>query len=634
MCGISGIVDLRELGVSLKKLQAMNEIVVHRGPDDEGIALFTETGDVEISCRVTQLENGKKYCVGLAHRRLSILDLSQKAHQPMLDRKNRYCIVYNGEIYNHEELRTELKSLGYQFVSNSDTEVVLAAYIMWGIECQTKFNGMWAFAIYDSQNQTLFCSRDRFGIKPFYYFLARDCFVFGSEIKQILEYCRNEVRIAEKILADFIFWGYESHTEKTFFENVVSLPQSHYLLLDKSDIRKNLITPKKYWQYEPNASLSSELAITHFRELFTDAVKIRLRSDVPVGTTLSGGLDSSSVACVMAELLDVSNGNHTTKMFTSVYPDPGLSEKVYADAVVRKTGFQQFCVYPNSADLKSDWDRFIWHMEEPFASLSYFSNWKVYKKAKEQNTPVILNGQGGDELLLGYERYRVAYLNMLLRKGNIKKVLSEMLKIKHNANMPFLKQLAYQFYFGVPAIRIRRRLHLLKRYLKEDFYYSYKKNTGIVKDEFNNKSLIEMQQKEFFKFQLQHLLRHEDRVSMAFSVEARLPFLDYRLFNFILSQEDSLKLNSGWSKYVLRRAMDGYIPDSIKNRTDKMGFDTPIKRLFGENRELYLDILSRHRNDEFIDVKNTIEGFSNNSIHPNLLCSIFTFLSWREVFEL
>jgi asparagine synthase (glutamine-hydrolysing) len=633
MCGICGIVGGKGSAVSLNKLQEMNDIAIHRGPDDKGFAVFTENGEFNVASTIRELKTGKKYSIGLGHRRLSIIDLSQMGHQPMFDQTQRYCIVYNGELYNYKELREELKELDVKFFSNSDTEVILAAYITWGIDCLSKFNGMWAFAIYDKKDRTLFCSRDNFGIKPFYYICGDNYFVFSSEIKQIIKYCEDNISINEKILSEFLFWGYETHTEDTFFQNVLLLPPGHYLMIDTSDMKSSTFTPKKYWNYEINTGLSDNSAIDNFREIFIDSVRIRLRSDVPVGATLSGGLDSSSVACVMEALMRHQNINVLPKMFTSVYSDSGFSEKSYADAVVKKTGFQHVIVYPSSNDLKKHWERLIWHMEEPFGSLTYFSNWRVYEKCREEGIPVIMNGQGGDELLLGYERYRVAYVRELMKAHNIKKVMSEFFQIKKNANMSYSKQLLYLMYFSFPIIKILRNSLLVKPYLMKDFYNSYRKNDFSVIDELNNKDLIEMQLKEFNKYQLQHLLHHEDRVSMAFSIEARLPFLDYRLFNFVLSLDAQLKLNSGWSKYILRQALNGYLPESVKNRTDKMGYDTPSKRLLLDNKEFFLEILKRNLDDNYINVKNVMKDFTNDGINESLLCRIFTFLSWREAYH-
>lgn len=634
MCGICGIVEVRSPGISLQKLQLMNDRVIHRGPDDGGFAVFCEDGEVQVSRDMESIKTVKAYCIGLGHRRLSIIDLSQRGHQPMFDATGRYCIVYNGELFNYRELRDEMKSGGIQFISDSDTEVVLLSYIKWGAECLTKFNGMWSFAIYDRKDRILFCARDHFGIKPFYYMYGNGYFIFGSEIKQILAYCENKTGINEKTLAEFLFWGYETHGEQTFFADILALPPRHYLTVNLPELKKGHIKPQKYWEFKKEEILPAELSVERFKELFFDAVNIRLRSDVPVGTTLSGGLDSSSIACVIAEINRYAGEKTLPTMFTSEYSDPGMSEKTYADTVAKKTGFNHLYVRANSDGLAEDWQRLIWHMEEPFDTLSYYSNWKIYEQIRKTNTPVVLIGQGGDELLLGYDRYRMSYFNILMKNGNIRKIFSEVLETKKNANMPFYKQLLYQVYFTFPDVRILRRRSLIKPYLKAEFYRSFSQNTAAVKDEMKNTDLVDLQQKEFFKYQLQHLLRHEDRVSMAFSIESRLPFLDCRLFNLMLSVEDSLKLNSGWSKYILRQALDGILPDLIKDRTTKMGYETPSRRLFFENMEFFSEILSRNSDDEYVDVPNIIRGVNNGSIDDRIMCRIFTFLSWREMFNI
>jgi asparagine synthase (glutamine-hydrolysing) len=252
---------------------------------------------------------------------------------------------------------------------------------------------MWAFAIFDRVNKTLFCSRDHFGIKPFYYASGKGFFVFGSEIKQIKHYLEETSGINEGILADFLFWGHETHSRETFFRKIYALPPASYLFLDTEKIIADSIEPKLYWQPDIESEIDDDQAIDRFRDLFFDSVNLRLRSDVPVGTTLSGGLDSSSVACAMFDLLNGGNGKTIPKMFTSVYPDPGYSEKIYADAVVKKTGFGHICVHPSSEGLQKEWSKIIWHMDEPFGNLSYYSNWKVYEMCRSEHVPVILNGQ-------------------------------------------------------------------------------------------------------------------------------------------------------------------------------------------------------------------------------------------------
>lgn len=635
MCGICGIVETRGNGIALNELQAMNNIVIHRGPDDQGFALFTTGNHADTFNDLDVAKINKKYHVGFGHRRLSILDLSVRGHQPMFDGTGRFCIVYNGEIYNYKELRNELESKGMRFNSNTDTEVVLTSYIEWGVEALRKFNGMWAFAIYDRKQGQLFCSRDHFGIKPFYYLYGEGFFIFSSEIKQIHTYVQHMLSVNENVLSSFMFWGFETYSQETFFKNIFLLSPAHYILLNKKDIVRGAVCPKKYWNYEHYMDLTEENTILKFKEIFTDAVAIRLRSDVPVGITLSGGLDSSSVACTMAEIHIVSNVQSTPRVFTSEYHDQGMSEKYFADIVRKKIGFEHVYSYPDHNHLTGDWNKLLWHMEEPFGGLSYFSSWKIYEKCREADTPVILTGQGGDELLLGYEWYRNAYLNILLRSLNFNKAVSEFVKARRNANMSFVKQLLYQMYFTFPIVRKIRSLIYVKPYLSRELFHQYwERSYELLQDNMCHRSLAELQLKEVFKYQLQHLIRHEDRVSMAFSIESRLPFLDYRLFELILGVKDSLKIESGWSKYILRMALTNCLPDEIRNRKDKKGFETPSKRLIMDNKEFFIDLIKRHEKDEYINTENVLDGLTNGNINGSLLCRILTFFGWRETFAI
>ncbi|MDP8205241.1 MAG: asparagine synthase (glutamine-hydrolyzing) [Candidatus Electryonea clarkiae] len=635
MCGICGVFNPNGAELSVERLEKMNDIAVHRGPDEKGLVVFTGENGYE---DVTQLKKSNlsndSSILGFGHQRLSIIDLSELGRQPMFDNSKRYCIVFNGEIYNYVELREELESLGYKFTSQSDTEVILAAYKTWGVECQRKFNGMWAFAIFDQKERTLFCSRDRFGIKPFYYTIENGCFIFASEIKQLLEYSGKSPSMDDRMLAELLFWGFETHTDQTFYKDIYSLPQSQYLMLQQNCNVESQLLPHKYWSYELGEQNTFNEAVKEFRDLFIDSVRLRLRSDVPVGVSLSGGLDSSSVACVMSKLLNGKNIEFTPTMFTCDYGIPGYSENVYAESVISKTEYSHFYIKPSPQDLSNHWEQFVWHMEEPFSSLSYFSNYLLMRKIGSENVKVIMNGQGGDELLMGYERYRAAYNKILFRKGRLDLVFREIILGTSRASMSMKQQILYTFYFSNTTMRRLWRSSIVKPYLRGDFYNNYRRDTKSITDSSNYRSLKELLEKEFFKYQLQHLLRHEDRVSMAHSVEVRLPFLDYRLYNLILSQDEKLMINSGWSKIILRKAMDGIIPDFIRDRTNKMGYSTPIQQLFRNNEDLFRTLLRDNRSDEIIDTKAVEQDFINGKIDPNLLCSILTYLQWRKIFHI
>ncbi len=607
----------------------MVKVSAHRGPDDQGIVLF-RGGDVWRSSEsVPPREN---WDVGLGHRRLSILDLTSAGHQPMADREGRYWVVFNGEIYNYLELREELTAAGVEFSTRSDTEVLLASFKYWGNGCLTRFNGMWAFVVFDRLRRTVFCARDRMGIKPFYYSICKGRFVFSSELKQILEQMSGAPSLNKHILADFLFWGMETHTAETFYKGVLSLPPRHYLELTYENIASGDAEPVPYWELEPEEPLGATAAARSFYEILDDAVRVRLRSDVPVAVTLSGGLDSSSITCLAAQSARERASGGPLKAFTAVYPDAGYSEAHFAEEVVKLAGVEAIQVMPGAVDICKDWDRFVWTMEEPFGGLSYFSNWKVYEQIREHGVTVILNGQGGDELLLGYEQYRTVFLWLQLRNRGLKKVFAEIAGARKNAGMGYVKQLLFFLYFSLPKIRGLIRQRRVRPYLSPDLF---ELGRGRIGDLFENAQMqdrVHWQKRELFQVQLPHLLRHEDRVSMSFSVEARVPFLDYRLVNFVLAQDLGLLIRDGWSKGILREAMQGIVPETVLMRTDKMGFDTPTGRLLLENREFFVERIQRSAAGHLLNIPAILRDYESGSIDEHLLCSICSFVSWAETF--
>ncbi len=628
MCGICGIIDYRQVINLTRSLKLLNEAAAHRGPDDEGLVFFSPDGYLEIKNEKFAVPSGAAFTAGLGHKRLSILDLSAAGHQPMCDPSRRFWVVFNGEIYNYLELRQELAAKGWKFTTQTDTEVVLTAYLAWGRAGLERFNGMWALAIYDRETEKLFCARDRFGVKPFYYRWEKGVFAFASEIKQLLQLPFSAPEINLPTIADFFLWNYQSHTQATFINGIWTLPPSGYLELTRSDIETGKIVLQTYWKPEPTPSLDENQAITTFRELLVDAVKLRLRSDVPVGITLSGGLDSSSITCLAAQI----QGEKSLKTFTAVYDDQGYSEVEYARQVTALTGAIPIYIKPNSNSFLNDWKHFIYCMEEPFSNLTYYSNWKVYEKISEHQVPVILNGQGADELLLGYNRYRVYNLSFLLQNKQYHQLFKEMQATTQCANLSYIQQLHLLFYFIFPTIRSSWRRRSVAPYLNQDFFQNFKSQTRHVWHQSSNRNRLQLQRKEFFNYQLQHLLRHEDRVSMHFAIEARVPFLDYRLFNFIQGQSDALLIHQGWTKYILRAAMEGILPESVRKRRDKMSFSTPTRRLLVENAAAFRELLNRHQHDEILNISQILTDFDKKKIKENLLISMCSYLAWRETF--
>ncbi|MEN9521764.1 MAG: hypothetical protein RL065_141, partial [Bacteroidota bacterium] len=385
MCGIAGIINKNNTPVLNSVIEKITKAAVHRGNDDSGF--FYE----------------QNFAFG--HQRLSIIDLSENGKQP-LQYLNRYTITYNGEIYNYVEIKNELENVGYQFKTQTDTEVILAAYDYWKQDCVKQFNGMWAFAIYDKIENKIFCSRDRFGVKPFYFFSNQNKFIFGSEIKQILAI---EPAIANtKILMDYLVFNLEEHTDETFFSGIKKLPAAHHLMYDLSN---HSFLVEKY--YEPNIDnsiqqISEADAIDKFQSLMNHSVSLRLRSDVKVGTCLSGGLDSSYIATVASKLHQ--NKNEKFSAITAQSILNSNDETEFAKQVVSTSNLQWYLTKPEKTDFINAIDEVIKCQEEPFFNTSNFMQFFVMKAAYQNNIKVLLDGQGGDETLLGYTRYYPAIL--------------------------------------------------------------------------------------------------------------------------------------------------------------------------------------------------------------------------------
>ena len=582
MCGIAGILNFNNKPISLNTLTKMTEIVKHRGPDDRGIALFDPTiGDGRTGVikykELGRVEDSRlNYSVGFGHTRLSIIDLSERGHQPMSNVDGSLWIVHNGEIYNYLELKAELISKGYEFRSNTDTEVILNSYQEWGADCLNKFNGMWAFAIWDRRKRELFCARDRFGVKPFYYYLDGNIFIFASEIKQILECEEYERKPNEKLIYDYLVIGLENHTNETFFKDIYQLRGGEYAIVGLENLT---FEKKRFYDLNKVCVINREDGDYYekFKELFVDSVNLRLRSDVPVGSCLSGGLDSSAVVSVGSALLQ-EKGDSIFNTFTACWEDKGIDERQYAEAVVASSGANENYVYPSPEELAQDLLRLIWHQEEPFGSLSIFAQWSVMKAARDRGIPVLLDGQGGDEVFLGYERYYAWFLLELIKKGKLIRFIHELIKSGENSRLTQKEVILFYVYFNFNRVRAWRLYRKAKSCLNADFVQSY--NISERLDIFRRiKTVSDLQIQEIQEIQLAHLLKYADRNSMAFSIESRLPFLDYRLVEFALSVPSEYKIRDGWTKNLIREGMKGIIPEDIRKRKNKLGFEVPQAKL-------------------------------------------------------
>ncbi len=556
MCGIAGILSQNKEHVSKERLKQMANVMQHRGPDGEGQWI------------------NKSGHVGFGHRRLSILDLSENAAQPF-HYLNRYTIIHNGEIYNYIEIKNELIKLGYSFKSGSDTEVITAAYDLYKNDCVKKFDGMFAFAIWDEKEQILFAARDRFGEKPFYYFETENQFIFASEIKAL--WAAGIPRKAEdKMLLNYLTLGYVQNAadkELTFFENIFSLPPAHFL---SSSIKKTVSIVQAYWNLdkEYKIAISEADAIEKFEDLFSASVKRRLRSDVPVGTSLSGGLDSSSIVQQLFE------SKNKLSSFSAVFPGFEKDESKYIKLVTEQFQLQNFQVTPTAENLAHDFEKLCFYQDEPFPSSSIYAQYKVFELAKKNNVTVLLDGQGADEILAGYHKYLHWYLQELISRNKFGKAKREKTALQNNNAQIWwsIKNIIAAFLPAHASIQLEKREYGKSIHhpdINADFLRSLrgKEWEGIHKPIVTK--LNDILHFNVMENGLEELLRFADRNSMAHGREVRLPFLSHELVSFVFSLPSNFKIQNGFTKHLLRRVMDKKLPDEIVWRKDKIGYEPP-----------------------------------------------------------
>ena len=563
MCGIAGLIQKKGTPAP-EAVQAMLDTIAHRGPDGEG--LYADGSVV------------------FGHRRLAILDLRPEGNMPM-HYGDRYTITYNGEVYNYLELRQELETLGCTFRTRTDTEVILAAYAQWGEACVERFNGMWAFAIYDRQEDTVFFSRDRFGVKPLYYWNAEDAFYFGSEIKEIWTQMPKPVKANMGVLLAFLNTGDLDYSEQTCFADVFQLPGGWNM---RYSLKDHTFTASRWYELKKDKGEpdSYEENVETFRKLFRQAVTLRLRSDVPVGSTLSGGLDSSAIVCTLRKVVPADKPVST---LSSCFEEKAFDEQEYIDEVIRHVDADAHKVWPDTSLDLEELDREIWHEDEPHTNMA---GRFVYRKARELGMPVMLVGEGADEQLAGYTNFFEALFLELLFSGRLKEFASQ-LKAYKNVREPHdhvsLKHLllvtATDFLLPVRLrdwIRIHRKDYAAGRYMKKaslnhpEVYRARNLYTSIHTDD-----VI----KAYMFAEMPRILHALDRTSMAFSVETRAPFLDKDLVEAMFRMPLNHKLWDGITKRVMRDAVREDMPEKVTNRYGKMGFMSPEFQWFYEDPE-------------------------------------------------
>lgn len=561
MCGIAGIMDLAGRPIDPAQLVDMTRLVVHRGPDGEGFGTVSRG-----ACTMRVAPGGDTLpadaAVAFGHRRLAIIDLRAEANQPMSLDDGLLSIVFNGEIYNYIELREDLKKAGHAFTTASDTEVILRAYQEWGSTCLSRMNGMWSLAIWDGRQRRLFAARDRFGVKPFYYLWDGQRLLFGSEIKQLVAAPETSRRASRPIVWNFLETGLLDYSNETFFEGIRQLPAGCYLTLDAAPGSTPSI--ERFWELragEPRA-VSADEARLEFRSLFADAIRLRMRSDVPVGACLSGGLDSSSIVCLACDQSDADNF-HT---FSACFDEPEFDERPYMKAVAQRTHAHTRQVFPTARGFWEQFERMIWHQDEPLGTGSGFAQWSVMEAARADRIPVLLDGQGGDETLCGYRKFYFFYLAQLLRSLSPAAVPEAIALFRVTDRSASAWRDASRY---LPA-RFRRARSVIDRVSPAGADRSHLVSLGSPGGDVRARQVADLT-----TFSLPTLLHSEDRNSMAHAIETRLPFLDYRVAEYAVSLPVPLKLHRGWTKWILRLAMTDVLPETVRCRRTKLGFSTP-----------------------------------------------------------
>ncbi len=573
MCGIAGIIRFSNERIIEGQLKVMTDVISHRGPDGEG-QWVNEQGNI-----------------GLGHRRLSIIDLSNFGHQPMhyLD---RYTITFNGEIYNYIELREMLLQKGYEFRSHSDTEVLMALYDHLKEKSLDLIDGMFAFAIYDNRENKVFCARDRFGEKPFFYNLEKgQGLIFASEMKSI-HAIKGKKSTNNKILYNYLAFGYvdnRADLSETFYVGISSLPHSHYMIVDMT---ASSVKVERYWSIAVSENCDSQFNPEEVKrtiqELFYTGLKRRLRSDVSVGSSLSGGLDSSIIVCAIDQLFKqgYTDQHVQQKTFSARFPGFSRDEGKYIDMVTGATSAIPFSTFPDEQTLLSEIDKVAYHQEEPFGSASILAQYEVMKLARANDVTVLLDGQGADEVFAGYHGYYNVFFREMeskSRKEYEKEFKAyEALHSDNTINEKPKKHIGHyaRKYFPAYVDRLRFGKMLLKqktnRYFSSEFFNEYSSQYYRFNNSFNN--LNEELNYATMKGDLQVLLRYADRNSMAHSREVRLPFLFHDLVSYAFSLPAIYKIHEGWTKWILRVSFDELLPKEICWRKDKVGYEPPQKR--------------------------------------------------------
>ncbi|GAC1673797.1 MAG: asparagine synthase (glutamine-hydrolyzing) [Candidatus Acidiferrum sp.] len=623
MCGLVGIIHRSGKPVDRYVLGQMLSALHHRGPDQDGYFIDD--------------------CIGFGHKRLTIID-TVSGSQPM--HSDGLTIVFNGEIYNYIELRSELIQLGHAFRTKSDTEVILRMYLQFGESFVSKLNGMFAFLIYDRSRRRVVVARDHLGIKPLYYHLVPDGIIFASEIKALLRYPILKIRPDESAIRDYLMFQFVLG-ERTLFDRIFKLLPGHYQVIELSDLETRSVC---YWEprFHVDLAHTEKYFLDEIRALIEDAARIQMRSDVPLGTYLSGGLDSSIVTTLAAR-----QSTQAIKTFTGLFAEgPEFDESPYAQELAAACHAQSFLVTPNETEFVDVLPRLIWHMDEPAAGPGLFPQY-ILARAARKEVKVVLGGQGGDEIFGGYARYVMAYLEQAL-KGAIFETNEENEHIVSLQsilpNLPALQQytpmLQTFWQEDVFAPMDRRYFQLIDRSIgtlkmfSEDFRDGFDREDAFARFQkvFNHpdtKSYYNKMTHFDIVASLPALLQVEDRVSMAASLESRVPLLDYRIVDLVTSMPAPLKFKGAEMKYALKKAIGDILPPRILNRKDKMGFPVPLHLWArGRAQEFMRETLlsSECRSRGMYDITSVEKLFDSEQPYGRRLWGLLNLELWHRQF--
>jgi asparagine synthase (glutamine-hydrolysing) len=635
MCGIAGIFLKGNTTLNLiNTISKLTLAIKHRGPDGEGFILGNENEVIPFNSNTKVYKSNElkflpKYVLqqanldfnfALSHVRLSVIDLTETGHQPMCTFDEQYWITFNGEIYNYIELKDELIKLGIQFFGKSDTEVILNAFKVWGPNFINKLNGMWAFAIIDVKNKQVFASRDRLGVKPFYYVNNFNLFAFASEQKAFVKAELVTAKTNSTDIYQYLINNNIEYNNSSFFEKVTELLPGHNLIYNYSTQQLNT---EKYYSLKTNNNLinndlSDEDLIVSIKEKLINAIKIRLRSDVEVGTCLSGGIDSSAIAVLMQKI-----NNKKINCFTAQFKNSVIDESKFAKLVSGKINANHFFVEPNLLDFEKEVKQLIYSQDSPIWSTSTYAQFKVMELAKQNNTKVVLDGQGADELFAGYHHHFVAQWLQLLNEGKLAELSKTLRKSNVSISSPYIF-----FLKDWLKSKITIETAIYKKYFTKEFLKFGKVETQIQFSNVNEQLIHDIEVKR-----LKIFLKCEDRCGMWHGVESRTPFSDdINLIEMLFSFDGKRKIKNGVSKYFLRESVKELLPIEIYKRYDKKGFETPQTKWVLEYKNKMINQI-KGANFNFLKPNFESKINLNNHTEEKLFFKLYALAVWQEVFN-